>query len=139
MPIGKDSITKRVIGTTETPAQRPIKPAVKTAPKVEPKLKEGVLPTPTAPKGLENVEASQSETEPKAEPKAEPKPKAPAKSKSAPKAVKPALPAEPVKTEPATAVMGNISPEVVEKVTGHPENTASKPVQITDDMPNYLL
>lgn len=134
MPIGKDSITKRVIGTTETPAPKPIKPAVKTAPKVEPKLKEGVLPTPTAPKGPEAAEA---------EPKEEPKPKAPAKPKaepkSAPKAAKPALPAEPAKTEPATAVMGNVSPEVVEKVTGHPENTASKPVQITDDMPNYLL
>lgn len=131
MPIGKDSITKRVIGTTETPAPKPIKPAVKTAPKVEPKLKEGVLPTPIAPKGPEAAEASQ----PKAEPKAAPKPKAPAK----PKTPKPALPAEPAKTEPATAVMGNVSPEVVEKVTGHPENTASKPVQITDDMPNYLL
>lgn len=131
MPIGKDSITKRVIGTTETPAQRPIKPAVKTAPKVEPKLKEGVLPTPTAPKGLETAETSRSETEPKAEPK----PKTPAK----PKTAKPALPAEPAKIEPATAVMGNVSPEVVEKVTGHPETKAPKPVQITDDMPDYLL
>ena len=126
MPIGKDSITKRVIGTTETPAQKPVKPAVKTAPKVEPKLKEGVLPTPTAPKGLETAETAEPKPKSPAKPKAEPK--------SAPKAAKPTLPAE-----PATAVMGNVSPEVVEKVTGHPENTASKPVQITDDMPNYLL
>ena len=120
MPIGKDSITKRVIGTTETPAQRPIKPAVKTAPKVEPKLKEGVLPTPTAPTDLETAETAE--------------PKSPAKPKSAPKAAKPTLPAE-----PATVVMGNVSPEVVEKVTGHPETKAPKPVQITDDMPDYLL
>ncbi|MCQ2429328.1 MAG: hypothetical protein MJ192_03245 [Clostridia bacterium] len=108
MPIGKDSITKRVIGAPETtPAPKPVKTTVKkTGPKVTPAFKEGVLPTPTAPKELE------AET---------------------------AKPEEAVKAEPSTAVMGNVSPEVVEKVTGHPEGKGETHVKITDDMPNYLL
>ena len=106
MPIGKDSITKRVINAAEP------------APETE-------LPGRT------------------------PK-KAPAKRKTAPKAAAPAPEAEkPVKAaapveapkpaEPTTTVMGNVSPEVVEKVTGHPEGEGEKHVSVTDPMPVYLL
>ena len=37
------------------------------------------------------------------------------------------------------SVLTNVSPEVVEKVTGHAEGATSDHVQITDRMPDYLL
>lgn len=59
----------------------------------------------------------------------------PAPAEPAP-AVEPAETKTPVS---ATGVMGNVSPEVVEKVTGHPEGKPDKPVQLFDEMPTYLL
>ncbi|MBD8985939.1 MAG: hypothetical protein EGR02_01260, partial [Clostridiales bacterium] len=58
---------------------------------------------------------------------------APAQSAPAP-AQKPA--SVPAVTE---SVLTNVSPEVVEKVTGHAEGATSDHVQITDRMPDYLL
>ncbi len=39
----------------------------------------------------------------------------------------------------ASTVVGNVSPKVVEKVTGHPEESKPQVIQVTDDMPYYLL
>ncbi len=50
-------------------------------------------------------------------------------------AKKPATP----KPAVGTAVMANVSPEVVEKVTGHKENSAVKHVQIGGKLPTHLL
>ena len=75
--------------------------------------------------------------------------KAPAKKACGTKAptTKPATTAKkptakkPATKAPATTVLGNVSPEVVEKVTGNKENTtnAFKRVAVTDEMPYYLL
>ena len=69
--------------------------------------------------------------------------KAPAKKAcgtKAPATKKPAAAKKPA-AKPATAVMGNVSPEVVKKVTGSKENTAGafKRVSLTEEMPYYLL
>ncbi len=102
MPIGKDSIKKRVAKVAETeapakeekPAKAPAKKAASTAKK------------PAAVK--------------------------PAAKKAAPKAEAPVV-------EPATAVMGNVAPETVERVVGHAENAAVEHVQIGHKMPTHLL
>ena len=60
-------------------------------------------------------------------------PVAPAQSAPA-SAQKPA--SAPAVTE---SVLTKVSPEVVEKVTGHAEGATSDHVQITDRMPDYLL
>lgn len=61
---------------------------------------------------------------------------------TAPAVEKTTHPDEPVETATpvsATGVMANVSPEVVEKVTGHPEGKGEKHVQLFDEMPHYLL
>ena len=86
--------------------------------------------------------------EEKAPAKAPAAPKAPAKKATTtaakkPAAKKPATTAakKPAAKAPATTVLGNVSPEVVKKVTGKAENTkdAFKRVSLTDEMPYYLL
>ena len=112
MSIGKDSIQKRV--AKEAPVETVEKVAEK-APAAEKKAPAKKTATATAAK------------------------KAPAK-KPATTAKKPAAkPAAP--KAPATTVLGNVSPEVVQKVTGHKENTnnAFKRVALTEEMPYYLL
>lgn len=100
MPIGKDSIRKRVIGT-------------------------------------ECAECGACDEKP-VQPVAEEKPaKAPAKGTSTRKA--PAKKKPTATEEPATTVLTNVSPEVVEAVVGHREGEQVEHVQILDDMPSYLL
>ena len=92
MPIGKDSIQKRI---AKTPAADTLKTAKEVA--TAPAVGETTHPDQT----VEMVET-----------------------------------ATPVS---ATGVMANVSPEVVEKVTGHPEGKGEKHVQLFDEMPHYLL
>ena len=109
MPIGKDSITKRVA-------------------KVE-KVEENIAPelvatTAAAPK----APAKKTSAAPKAKAPAAPK-KAPAKKPEAPKA-------EPTVE---TTVLANVAPETVEAVIGHKENDKFDKVQIGDDLPIFLM
>ena len=105
MPIGKDSIKKRVAKVPETEAAVTAAPATEDAPKA----------AKTPAKATKKATASKS-TAPK---------------KVAPKAEKAA--------EPATAVMGNVAPETVEKVIGHAEGKPGDHIQIGAKMPTYLL
>lgn len=112
MSIGKDSIQKRVAKTTEN--TEPVVDA--TAERVETKSATSKKP---AAKRTTGTTAGKSAA------------KSPTKKPAAPKA----------EDAPAvgTAVMANVSPEVVEKVTGHPENAKVAHVQIGGKMPSYLL
>ena len=114
MPIGKDSITKRVINAAE-PAPETELPG--RTPKKAP-AKRKTAPKPAA----EPVKAPEAE-----------------KPVETPAPVEAPKPVEAAPAEPTTTVMGNVSPEVVEKVTGHPEGEGEKHVSVTDPMPVYLL
>ena len=128
MPIGKDSIQKRVAKVTETtpaeevkvevaPAEKPAAPRKRTTsstPKstsagVKKTTSTGTKKTTTAKKPTPKVEASVVET--------------------------------PVAETPAvdTAVLANVSPETVAAVIGHDEKKPSDKVKIGQKMPTYLL
>ena len=132
MPIGKDSIRKRVIGSDcaacgECTDKAPL--AEKTtvserAPLAGKAPAAGQAPVrrlPGRPRKTPQTQTAASGSV------------APAQSAPAP-AQKPA--SAPAVTE---SVLTNVSPEVVEKVTGHAEGATSDHVQITDRMPDYLL
>ncbi len=124
MPIGKDSITKRVAkpAAETAPATKATTPKKTTAKKEEKIAPELVATTAAAPK------------------------KTPAKKSSSTTAKKTA-PKKDIVTEkltPPTAlvdtiVIPNISPETVKAVTGHEENKGFEKVQIGQKMPSYLL
>lgn len=132
MPIGKDSIRKRVIGSDcaacgECTDKAPL--AEKTtvserAPLAGKAPAAGQAPVRRSPGRPRKTPQTQT---------AASGPVAPAQSAPAP-AQKPA--SAPAVTE---SVLTNVSPEVVEKVTGHAEGATSDHVQITDRMPDYLL
>ena len=67
--------------------------------------------------------------------------KAPLAEKTTVSAQSAPAPAQKPASAPAVteSVLTNVSPEVVEKVTGHAEGATSDHVQITDRMPDYLL
>ena len=124
MPIGKDSIRKRVIGSDcaacgECTDKAPL--AEKTTVSERAPLAGKAPAAGNAPAGQAPVRRSPG------------RPGVPAQSAPAP-AQKPA--SAPAVTE---SVLTNVSPEVVEKVTGHAEGATSDHVQITDRMPDYLL
>lgn len=131
MPIGKDSIRKRVAKTTAeeavtAPAEAVVDAAQETAPNTvnaEPEVKESA-PAAPAKKTTTTKKTSTKATSSAA--------KKPTTKKVASTAKAPAA-------QPATAVMANVSPEVVEKVTGHAEGTPSSHVQITEKLPIHLL
>ncbi len=121
MPIGKDSIQKRVAKATDTaPAEAVAE--VKDTPAEKPAAKK---PATKKPATTQKASAATAEKKPAAK-------KPAAKKPAAPKATKPAA-------EPATAVMANVSPEVVEAVVGHEEGAAVEHVSIGDKMPTFLL
>lgn len=132
MPIGKDSIRKRVIGSDcaacgECTDKAPL--AEKTtvserAPLAGKAPAAGQAPVRRSPGRPRKTPQTQTAASGSV---------APAQSALAP-AQKPA--SAPAVTE---SVLTNVSPEVVEKVTGHAEGATSDHVQITDRMPNYLL
>ena len=117
MPIGKDSITKRVAKQT--------KPADKKEKNVAPELVAtvGVAPAKTATK----APAKKTTTTKTAA--AEKKPAAPKKTAK--------KPAEPKAVE--TTVLANVAPETVEKVIGHKEDTNFEKVQVGQKLPVFLL
>lgn len=117
MPIGKDSIQKRVAKATET-APAEVVAEVKEAPAKKPAAKK--------PATTKKAPAATAEKKPAAK-------KPAAKKPAAPKATKPAA------EQPATAVIANVSPEVVEAVVGHEEGAATEHVSIGDKMPTFLL
>lgn len=125
MPIGKDSIRKRVIGSDcaacgECTDKAPLAgkaPAAGNAPAGQAPVRR----SPGRPRKTPQTQIAASGSV------------APAQSAPAP-AQKPA--SAPAVTE---SVLTNVSPEVVEKVTGHAEGATSDHVQITDRMPDYLL
>lgn len=116
MPIGKDSITKRV-AKTETVTKKV------TPPETEPQ--ENIAPELVATVGVA--------------------PKAPAKKASTAKkpastAKKPtSKPAEKAAAEVTTGVISNIAPETVEAVIGHKEDEKYQKVQIGEKMPSFLM
>ena len=117
MPIGKDSITKRVAKTTNEE-------------KIAPELVATVAAAPAekkAPAKKASASTAKKATTPKkpAAPKA-----APAKETAAPVA-------EEKKVE--TAVLANVSPETVAAVIGHKEDEKYEKVQIGQKMPSFLL
>ncbi len=110
MPIGKDSITKRVA-----------KPAANEEKNIAPEL---VATTAAAPKKAPAKKTTS--TAAKKTPASEAKKPA---AKTAPKSEK--------KVE--TAVLGNVSPETVKAVIGHEENKGFEKTQIGEKMPVHLL
>lgn len=119
MPIGKDSITKRVakVETTEVKEQNIAPELVATV---------GVAPA-KAPAKKTTSTAKKSTTAAK-------KPSATNKPAAANK------PAE-IKAEPevTTGVLSNIAPETVEAVIGHKEDEKYQKVQIGEKMPTFLM
>ena len=115
MPIGKDSITKRVAKQAE--------PAQKTETPAEEKN--------IAPELVATVATPKSPAKKKATATGEKKPSSNAKKPTA------------KKTETVakvdTAVIANIAPETVAAVIGHEEKSGSEKVQIGEKMPVYLL
>lgn len=112
MPIGKDSIRKRVIGAEcEECGACEKKPVAKEK-----------APAAAAPK--------------KAPAKKAPAKRAPAKKKPTAAPAPEVAPAEPAVTG---SVLANVSPAVVEAVVGHKEGEQVEHIQILDDMPSYLL
>ncbi len=116
MPIGKDSIQKRVA-------------KVDTHDNIAPELVATTAAAPaktTTPKKTTTKSTTAKSTT--------------AKSTTAkkPAAKKPAAPkVEEVKVE--TAVLTNVSPETVEKVIGHKEDEKYEKVQIGQKMPTFLM
>ena len=132
MPIGKDSIQKRVMQASGTALQEEKSPAPEGAKAVG---------TP------EQADAPGTNSAPRRPGRPRKQPAATAEAGKATEAETTTGTAEAVAatatatatTTTTTTVMGNVSPEVVEKVTGHPEGQGSRSVQVTEDMPYYLL
>ena len=128
MPIGKDSITKRVAKTT-------------TEEKIAPEL---VATTAAAPAPEKKAPAKKSTTTTKKTSAATgTKKTASTAKKTTSTAKKPAAkPVEPkAETAPVveTAVLSNVAPETVAAVIGHKEDEKYEKVQIGQKMPSYLL
>lgn len=137
MPIGKDSITKRV--AKQTPANDIVTETL-TPPQTEDKniapelvATVGVAPAKTTKKAPAKKTTTTSKTTASkattAKSTAEKKPAAPKKTAS--------KPAEAKTVE--TTVLANVAPETVEKVIGHKEDEKYEKVQIGQKMPDFLL
>ena len=137
MPIGKDSITKRV--AKQTPKDDIVTEAL-TPPqtedeKIAPELVAtvGVAPAKTTKKApaKKTTTAAKSTTA-----KATTAKSTTAKKPAAPKKTA-SKPAEAKAVE--TTVLANVAPETVEKVIGHKEDEKYEKVQIGQKMPDFLL
>ncbi len=141
MPIGKDSITKRVAKTVTTeektaPAKEaaPVKPIAKEE-KIAPELVATTAAAPT-PKQAPVKKTADGEKKPAAPVKK------PAAKKAAPKketVVAETLTPPAEAPEIATGVLANVSPETVAAVIGHKEDEKYEKVQIGQKMPDFLL
>lgn len=121
MPIGKDSIQKRVMQASGSAPQEEKAPAPEGAKAVGTPEQAGAPATTSTPKRPGRPR------------------KQPAATAEAGKTAEAETTTGTAEAVAATTVMGNVSPEVVEKVTGHPEGQGSRSVQVTEDMPYYLL
>ena len=132
MPIGKDSITKRVAKPTEKAVESKER-------NIAPELVATTAAAPTAPKatGTSTKKATAAKAAPTAKKTGTTAPKASTSTKKATPTAKKSA----VKTETLvdTAVLGNISPETVKAVTGHEENRGFEKTQIGEKMPVHLL
>ena len=132
MPIGKDSITKRVAKPTEKTVESKEK-------NIAPELVATTAAAPTAQKatGTSTKKATTAKTTAAAKKTAATASKPSTSTKKA--TTTPKKPA--VKTEALvdTAVLGNVSPETVKAVTGHEENKGFEKTQIGEKMPVHLL
>ena len=132
MPIGKDSITKRVAKPTEKAVESKEK-------NIAPELVATTAAAPTAPTAIgtpaKKTTAAKAATTAKKTAATASKPSTSTK-KATSTSQKPA-----VKTVTLvdTAVLGNISPETVKAVTGHEENRGFEKTQIGEKMPVHLL
>lgn len=132
MPIGKDSIRKRVIGSDCAACGE----CTDKAP-----LAEKTTVSERAPLAGKAPAAGQAPVRRSpGRPRKTPQTQTAASGSVAPAQSAPA-PAQKSASAPAVteSVLTNVSPEVVEKVTGHAEGATSDHVQITDRMPDYLL
>ena len=133
MPIGKDSITKRVAKQAE--------PEKTTEKNIAPEL---VATSAAAPKATAKKASSTAAKKPATSSAKKPA----ASTAKKPAAKKPAAPKKETLTPPTeapstplvdTAVLANVSPETVAAVTGHKENSGFEKVQVGEKMPVHLL
>ena len=124
MPIGKDSITKRVAKPTENTVateEKNIAPelvaTVAAAPKKAPAKKATTSTTTKKTTSTTATKKPAAKTAPKTAPKAAPK----------------------TEKKVDTTVLGNVSPETVKAVTGHEENKGFEKVQLGQKLPEHLL
>ena len=125
MPIGKDSITKRVAKQAE--------PEKSTEKNIAPEL---VTTSAAAPKATAKKASSTAAKKPATSTAKKPaakKPAAPKKETLTPPTEAPSTPLV------DTAVLANVSPETVAAVTGHNENSGFEKVQVGEKMPVHLL
>ncbi len=137
MPIGKDSITKRVAKPASPESTNA--PAKKSSPSKTTATEEKNI----APELVATVAAAPAPKKSSAK-----KPAAPTAKKTVSAAKKPAVKVEKLTPPTAdqnsemtveTAVLANISPETVKAVIGHAENEKYEKVQIGQKMPDFLL
>lgn len=132
MPIGKDSITKRVAKQAE--------PEKTTEKNIAPEL---VATSAAAPKATAKKAASTAKKPTNSSAK-KPAAKKPAAKKPTPKTETVTVKLTPPEVDPKeklvdTAVIANIAPETVAAVTGHKENSGFEKVQVGEKMPVHLL
>ena len=132
MPIGKDSITKRVAKPTEKTLESKER-------NIAPELVATTAAAPTAPKVAGT--STKKATAAKAAPTSKKTGATASKPSTSTKKATPTAKKSAVKTETLvdTAVLGNISPETVKAVTGHEENKGFEKTQIGEKMPVHLL
>lgn len=129
MPIGKDSITKRVAKVEPVN----VEPVVEAA--VEPAKEENIAPELVA------TTAAVPKKAPAKKP-ASTASKTTAAKKPASTATKKPAAKKPTEEKPAavsTGVLSNVAPETVEAVIGHKEDEKYEKVSIGDNMPTFLL
>ncbi len=125
MPIGKDSITKRVAKQAE--------PEKSTEKNIAPELVATSAAAPkTTAKKASSTTAKKPATSTAKKPAAK-KPAAPKKETLTPPTEAPATPLV------DSTVLANVSPETVAAVTGHKENSGFEKVQLGEKMPVHLL
>ena len=122
MPIGKDSITKRVAKTT---TEEKIAPELVATTAAAPAKKAPTNKTTSTAKKTSSTSSTAKKT-------------TTTKKPAAPKAEAPV--AAPVETPIVeTAVLANVAPETVAAVIGHKEDEKYEKVQIGQKMPDFLL
>ncbi len=134
MPIGKDSIQKRVAKATETTPVEEVKADVAVevaAPKADKPAAKTTAQKPTT----KSTSAGTKKPATKAAASTGAKKTTTTKKPTAPKVEAPAVETPVVET----AVLANVSPETVAAVIGHDEKKPSDKVKIGQKMPTYLL